>query len=111
MLLRASRSSEAITKEAILQTLGRIGRGLVHGATKGAKGAVGGVSGAASSAVGRAGRAVGWKAPLAVGMGTAFAAPMVSSAVQKSQAGLRPGYMAATRQRGVPSTPEWISRY
>lgn len=105
MLVSASRSSEVFTKEAVFSTIGRMGRGFLHGVTKGTSGAARGALGVGASAVGRTARAV-WKPALAVGLGTAFAYPMVSSAVRQSQAGLTPGNLQRSRMRGVSAAPE-----
>ena len=94
MLLRASRASELLTKEAI------VGRLISTGAKWGTRGAIG------------AGRRLGkaaWKHKKALGVGglvTAFPAMEASEAIGRGNVGMNPQWTSARMQGRVPRVPQ-----
>jgi hypothetical protein len=100
MLLRASRSAESLTKEALLGSLGRfaagVGRGLVKSPVKSV-----GLAGKMGRGMGGFGRKH-WKGLAGTALVGAVAAPAVAQSVRKARVGLSPQYIQAQKYGVVP---------
>lgn len=100
MLLRRSRAASALTKSAVLGSVGRglagFGRGLVKSTTK-----TPGVAGKVGWGAGRTARAA---APVAAGAGLVgfMAMPQFSQAAQKARVGMDPRYLRAQNWGQAP---------